>query len=355
MITKKEILNRVFLTAASLVIMLILMELIIRLMPYKYNYKADSHFYEPIHRYSNAREVMYELVPNSGFEDSNNLWHVPIHINSYGFRYRDFTLEKARDDIRVLVLGDSVTFGPGVEENKTYTLLLEQMLKKRNETRQYEIINTAVVGYSPIQEAYFLKARGLEFKPDVIFIGFCMQKDFYAPRVMGMTTENGAIDTISVSETPTPYAISENVFTRYLMENFEFYRFLNTKLDIIFGKYGFVPEDYYSEGEMQTYKAFDMIDEMTMSPIVVIGLPFDVEAYGENAKMRKIRKLNLNRKLLSELSVEHGFYYIDLTHKFYSNNQSLGYLWQDGLHFSREGHSVAAKAIFEYLNAEDLI
>jgi hypothetical protein len=39
---------------------------------------------------------------------------VPVRINALGFRdWRNYTLEKPKNTIRILVLGDSVTFGHG--------------------------------------------------------------------------------------------------------------------------------------------------------------------------------------------------------------------------------------------------
>ena len=55
---------------------------------------------------------------------------VPVRINALGFRdSRDYAIEKAPDTFRILVLGDSVTFGHGAMFEATYPYLLEQRLK----------------------------------------------------------------------------------------------------------------------------------------------------------------------------------------------------------------------------------
>ena len=56
---------------------------------------------------------------------------VPVRINNLGFRDdRDYSLEKGPRTIRILVLGDSVTFGHGSIYEHTYPYLLEQQLRR---------------------------------------------------------------------------------------------------------------------------------------------------------------------------------------------------------------------------------
>ena len=45
---------------------------------------------------------------------------ITIKINSLGWRDREISLEKQEDTFRIVALGDSITFGWGVELNETY-------------------------------------------------------------------------------------------------------------------------------------------------------------------------------------------------------------------------------------------
>ena len=56
---------------------------------------------------------------------------VPVHINSLELRDpREYALAKKPNTFRILVLGDSVTFGHGSVYEHSYPYLLEQQLKQ---------------------------------------------------------------------------------------------------------------------------------------------------------------------------------------------------------------------------------
>ena len=67
-------------------------------------------------------ETGIELNPNgTGFERG-----VYVKINSQGLRDYDYPMEKAPAIFRIIILGDSVTFGTGVTMEETYAKRLEK-------------------------------------------------------------------------------------------------------------------------------------------------------------------------------------------------------------------------------------
>jgi lysophospholipase L1-like esterase len=68
-------------------------------------------------------------------------------------------------------LGDSLTFGQGVEENEIYTSVLKRELVAKFGPA-IEVINTGVLGYSAVDEMNLLNQIGDLLKPDLILIGF---------------------------------------------------------------------------------------------------------------------------------------------------------------------------------------
>jgi hypothetical protein len=98
---------------------------------------------------------------------------VPVHINSLGLRDpREYDLQKTRNTFRILVLGDSVTFGHGSIYEHTYPYLLEQQLKAWRPGVDWQVWNASVPGYNTSQELAHLLEVGPRFKPDLVVVGF---------------------------------------------------------------------------------------------------------------------------------------------------------------------------------------
>ena len=98
---------------------------------------------------------------------------VPVHINSLELRDpREYPLPKRSNTVRILVLGDSVTFGHGSVYETTYPYLLEQRLKRWRPDVDWQVWNAAVPGYNTSQEFAHLLEVGDRFHPDLVVVGF---------------------------------------------------------------------------------------------------------------------------------------------------------------------------------------
>ena len=98
---------------------------------------------------------------------------VPVQINSLGFRdERDYALEKSPTTFRILVIGDSVTFGHGTRSDTTYPILLEQHLRQWKPEVDWQVWNLGVPGYATSQELAYLNRVGPSYKPDLVVVGF---------------------------------------------------------------------------------------------------------------------------------------------------------------------------------------
>lgn len=90
-------------------------------------------------------------------------------INSLGFRDPPMLIEKRSGKRRVLFLGDSMTWGWGVNDGERFTDLVAGALGER-----VEIFNAAVPGYGTDQQLWTLEARGGELAPDLIVLVFVL-------------------------------------------------------------------------------------------------------------------------------------------------------------------------------------
>jgi lysophospholipase L1-like esterase len=95
-----------------------------------------------------------------------------VELNSLGFRGPEIEPDKPADSYRVLVLGDSVTFGWGVDDEATFVRRLERRWNARDDGRRYEVVNTGHLAYDTTQELRLLERRGLALEPDAVVLVF---------------------------------------------------------------------------------------------------------------------------------------------------------------------------------------
>jgi lysophospholipase L1-like esterase len=87
-----------------------------------------------------------------------------VKINAAGFRGKNVDLERRTAKKRVLVLGDSLVWGFGVNGGDTVTSKLEQI------SPDTEAINLAVSGYSTDQELLLYRDLGYRYKADLVVL-----------------------------------------------------------------------------------------------------------------------------------------------------------------------------------------
>ncbi|MDP2914811.1 MAG: SGNH/GDSL hydrolase family protein [Candidatus Aminicenantes bacterium] len=120
------------------------------------------------HRFTANPVMGYELVPGSvAFED--NAWY---RINQDGIRDRDYSRTKPNGTFRIAAVGDSSTFGFGLELENTWPKQLERELQRTNP--HVEVINFGVMGYNTPQEAERIQDKVLGYSPDLIIIGYSL-------------------------------------------------------------------------------------------------------------------------------------------------------------------------------------
>lgn len=90
--------------------------------------------------------------------------------NSQGFRgLKEYSFRKNKDVFRIVVLGDSVTLGHGVEDHDTFSALLEKRLSTE---RSSEVLNMGVSGFGTGEELIQLEKVGLKYNPDLVILAY---------------------------------------------------------------------------------------------------------------------------------------------------------------------------------------
>src|SRR4051812_41303460 len=97
-----------------------------------------------------------------------------IRTNSMGFRDREFESQKS-SAVRVLAIGDSFTFGWGVEDKESWPKVLESRL--RSEGLNIEVANLGKPGASPVNYAELAEKSIPLLHPDLLIVAVLQGED----------------------------------------------------------------------------------------------------------------------------------------------------------------------------------
>jgi lysophospholipase L1-like esterase len=104
-------------------------------------------------------------------------FRVRYHINEFGLRGPAISRQKSADIYRVICLGDSLTFGEGVEEEDAYPAVLQRLLSGSEAGglhQRVEVINAGVQAHDTVEEAALFESLASQLKPDAVTLGFFM-------------------------------------------------------------------------------------------------------------------------------------------------------------------------------------
>ena len=131
-------------------------------------------------------EIGYVLTPGFKSSMSRPEFHIDFSTNDIGLRGINPTSPKA-NTFRILVLGDSQTWGFGVEDNETYSIRLENLLSAQYPNLDIQVLNGGVPGYGTADELAFLKSRGAALQPDLVIVQFLSVNDLKENRTPAST------------------------------------------------------------------------------------------------------------------------------------------------------------------------
>ena len=95
------------------------------------------------------------------------LREVRYRTSADGFRDRVYPRERQPGNLRLALLGDSVTFGFGINEEDTLPRQLERELNARFDGR-IEVMNCGIYSFNATQQAAHLRYRVADFHPDLV-------------------------------------------------------------------------------------------------------------------------------------------------------------------------------------------
>ncbi len=290
---------------------------------------SDDLFKGALHRSSAVPGLSFELAPNRQ-KKYEGVW---IRTNSLGMR--DSEPAPAEDDAasRIVVLGDSFTFGFRVDVDSTFPDLLESRLNEETTKQRFEVLNLGVSGYNTRDAALVLEHKGLLWQPDVVILGYSLND----PETKAVQPLNGYFQ--------EPAVWQRSNLARLIAK---------ARRDLEVELWG--GGDYYSYLHAEGHKNWDSVvraldDIQTLAesqqiPVLVVIFPNML-----NRRWSAYPYSDLHRQV-AEVSHERGFAVIDLLDRFSEYPARAVRVRRGDPHPSPLGHALAAEAIYEWIATE---
>jgi len=305
-------------------------------------------------RLMNDDELGWKYIPNQkAFHQMNE-----VKINSLGFR--TYEPDNASDEFRIMVLGDSVTFGSAISKNERFSNILEQKLIKYGINAK--VYNFGVPGYSQYNEKEVLKRYFNLIDPDLIIVAF-IENDIgenYKFNTWNFTlnpriNKQGEFKSGILFDTIPKYFFNKLRELRFFLllrnayENFK--RSKNKGVD--YRQELFASSTDYkvvTEGWNLTNIYFqEMKDflEDKKAAFMIVNLPLNHVL--DYIKINGDKNIGLLTQI-KDIADKNGIIYIDLTGVFFKNYESFDalYVHYDG-HPNRYANKLIADNIFIYI------
>jgi len=92
-------------------------------------------------------------------------------VSTNGLGLRQAAVQPKGTRYRILCLGDSRTYGLGVNDDETWPLQLQAILEDQS-PGVYDVVNAGVPGYTAFHGVTYLDVRGFELEPDMALVCF---------------------------------------------------------------------------------------------------------------------------------------------------------------------------------------
>lgn len=115
-------------------------------------------------------EVGWRLRPSLHGRLVSSEYSTAVHLDERAFRVAGPSRSGERADVRIAMVGDSFTFGWGVEAAESFSTLLGGLIRTVTPSRPAEIINLGVPNFGLPQEARLLDRWLPELHPTLVIV-----------------------------------------------------------------------------------------------------------------------------------------------------------------------------------------
>ena len=202
-----------------------------------YNELQKLYYISGFHkRYKKSDSQNPDLLVNPKYHsyiDSRKEFSFEIKSNNEGLRDIDHSVEKPKDEFRIICIGNSFTEGIGTPQDSTWPKLLEDRLRLASK-KKVAVFNVGIAGSDPFSGYMLFEKRMLKYNPDIVLIAISSSDfNFYRFR--------GGFERF----TPDGYHFREGPWWEKLYAVSYICRFITD--DMMHYKYFFTPEEYKND------------------------------------------------------------------------------------------------------------
>lgn len=307
-----------------------------------------------------AKHVHYKMKPNISVKVTNTInkaelkkgIKILLKSNSEGFRSNNLPRKKAKHVFRIAFLGDSTTFGWGVDQNQRFSDLLEKKLNQVQDKIKFETINLGIPGYSSYHGVALFDHYALKYSPDMVILSFGANDSRKIPKnVKKLLLHPGWIEK-----------------TKTFLRNFKTYRLLRKFLLSLYNpfdnmnkkKAGTEPKESFVTLKEFTKNLEYIIDKGKKRGIQTVLLSLccplnylaKTSAVGKRKKVPALDGMYIMLKNLQSIQNNETYkslaaYYRQLYGEQVLKDHRVLYVTSDTCHPNIIGHQIIAKALYE--------
>jgi hypothetical protein len=168
-----------------------------------------------------------------------------IFYNKDGFRDKDYSFKKPDGVFRILIIGDSQTFGHGIDHvEDTYPKKLESQLNAAAGSKKFEVISFARPGWNSDSHLQYLYKKGLGYQPDLIMLSL-YHNDILPPTFFDCDSTD--LDLVDTSH-----------FLHSVLNSFAIYNFLKFRINRGLEVSGLKPNYIQCRKQIYNSRGWDM-------------------------------------------------------------------------------------------------
>lgn len=334
------------------------------------------------HAYFDKATGIYRLIPNKEIRIINPEFEYISKSNSKGLRDHEYNYQKKEGVFRIAILGDSFTFGHGVELENTFAKQLENRLQNKFSQKSIEVINLGMIGYSTGDCYKFLISEGYKYSPDLVIYAFFVN-DFNDNDMKSKADAESFIE----EKRDGNIAKKEVLFNlRQTLRKAYAYNYIINSLK----KISIIRKQFYLHGLSTPTVPFYEIEELIRfeysEPVKqLVDLTFDyilkMDTYSRGIKAKflifylpdyfsvyyKLIKIGTGeswderydmskpQNLTQKFCDENHIFYFNTVPFLQGEAESQRLYYENDQHFTKQGHKVFAKIIYDKLNDLEII